>query len=151
VLWAFSAWGIAHMAGGIVPLDGGRILYNAWLVPHLVRYDQTVHAFGFGYATVACGRVLRCWLPGVPPTPGPAVLAALAGMGVGALNEVVEFLSTLVLADTHVGGYDNTGWDLVFNLLGATVAATWLARSWRSRLAGAAQGTRCETGAVPQL
>ncbi|HSH60778.1 MAG TPA: hypothetical protein VK988_14310 [Acidimicrobiales bacterium] len=85
-------------------------------------------------------------------------------MGVGAINEVVEFLSTLVLTQTHVGGFENTGWDLVFDLLGATVAAVWLARSWapwpagqstvrvrRSRLAGAAQGTRCETGDVPQL
>lgn len=164
VLWALSVWGLAHMAGGIVPLSGGRILYNASLVPHLVRYDQAVHAFGFGYATVACGRVLRTWLPGDPATGGPAVLAALAGMGVGALNEVVEFLTTLVVAETHVGGFQNTGWDLVFNLLGATVAASWLARSWapppagqstvparRSRLTGVAQGTRCETGAVPQL
>ncbi len=176
VLWAFSVWGLAHMAGGIVPLGqdpsgGGRVLYNASLVPHLVRYDQAVHAFGFGYSALACGRVLRSWLPGAPATRGPAVLAALAGLGVGAVNEVVEFLSTLVLAETHVGGFENTGWDLVFNLLGATVAAAWLVRSWsrqaagplqstarqstaragRPRLAGAAQGTRCETGAVPQL
>jgi len=164
VLWALSVWGLAHMAGGIVPLSGGRILYNASLVPHLVRYDQAVHAFGFGYSALACGRVLRGWFPVDPVTPGPAVLAALAGMGVGAVNEVVEFLSTLVLAETHVGGFENTGWDLVFNLLGASVAAVWLVRSWAplpagrstvpaspSRLAGVAQGTRCETGAVPQL
>jgi hypothetical protein len=84
-------------------------------------------------------------------------------MGVGAINEVVEFLSTLVLAETHVGGFANTGWDLVFNMFGATVAAAWLVRSWSpparqstvptppSRLTGVAQGTRCETGAVPQL
>jgi uncharacterized membrane protein YjdF len=169
VLWAFSIWGVAHMAGGIVPLGvdpagRGRILYNAWLVPHVVRYDQAVHAFGFGYATVVCGKVLRTWLPVAPATRGPAVLAALAGMGVGAMNEVVEFLSTLVLTETHVGGFENTGWDLVFDLLGATVAAVWLAASWAgsrerqstvwlegSRVTGAAQGTRCEPGAVPQL
>lgn len=164
VLWALSAWGFAHMAGGIVPLSGGRILYNASLVPHVVRYDQAVHAFGFGYSALASGRVLRTWLPVDPATPGPAVLAALTGMGVGAINEVVEFLSTLVLAETHVGGFENTGWDLVFNMLGTTVAAAWLVGTWgpppadqstvpllASRLAGAAQGTRCETGAVPQL
>jgi len=163
VLWALSVWGLAHMAGGIIPLSGGRILYNASLVPHLARYDQAVHAFGFGYSALACGRVLRTWLPVDPATPGPAVLAALAGMGVGAINEVVEFLSTLVLAETHVGGFANTGWDLVFNMFGATVAAAWLVRSWSpparqstgvtppSRLTGVAQGTRCETGAVPQL
>jgi len=150
VLCAFSAWGIAHMAGGIVPLSGGRILYNAWLVPHLLRYDQAVHAFGFGYATVACGKAARSWLPVavVRTSRGPAVLAALAGMGVGAMNEVVEFLSTLVLAKTHVGGFENTGWDLVFNLLGATVAAAWLARSWR---APASCSSRSEDGAEPAM
>jgi hypothetical protein len=167
VLWALSFWGLAHMAGGIVPLVGGRVLYGAWVVPHLVRYDQAVHAFGFGYATFACGTVLRAWLPTGPPSGysayGPAVFAALAALGIGALNEVVEFLATLVLDETHVGGFENTGWDLIFNLGGASVAGAWLAtsaasrvtvdidRPGGSRLAGAAQGTRCEPGAVPQL
>ena len=57
------------------------------------------------------------------------VLAALASMGVGAINVVVECLSTRVLDKTDVGSFENTGWDLVFNMLGATVAAVWLARS----------------------
>ncbi len=139
VLWALSVWGFVHMAGGIVPLDGGRILYNAWLVPHLVRYDQAVHAFGFGYATVACAKVLRHLLPVAEVSPAMTrpsrsltVMAALGGMGMGALNEVVEFLATLVLAHTNVGGFENTGWDLVYNLLGATVACMWLtwSRTW---------------------
>ena len=44
-----------------------------------------------------------------------AVAVWLAGMGVGAFNEVVEFFTTLVLEDTNVGGYQNTGRDLVAN------------------------------------
>lgn len=141
VLWAFSLWGLAHMAGGIAPLGGGRILYNAWLVGHLVRYDQAVHAVGFGFATVACGKVLARWLPAGAAT-GPAVLAALAGMGVGAMNEVVEFLATLVLAQTHVGGFENTGWDLVFNLIGATTAAVWLAGTWSAPATASSRSNR---------
>jgi hypothetical protein len=56
------------------------------------------------------------------------ILSAAAGLGFGALNEVVEFAATLLIPDTNVGGYRNTGWDLVANLFGATVAATiiWL-------------------------
>ncbi|MFV1996026.1 MAG: hypothetical protein ACC661_11380 [Verrucomicrobiales bacterium] len=44
-------------------------------------------------------------------------------MGFGALNEVVEFVATLTLPNTNVGGYVNTGWDLVANLLGCALAA----------------------------
>jgi hypothetical protein len=44
-------------------------------------------------------------------------------MGFGALNEVIEFIAVLTIPHTNVGGYINTGWDLVFNLLGALTAA----------------------------
>jgi hypothetical protein len=44
-------------------------------------------------------------------------------MGFGAANEVVEFLATRVLPETNVGGYENTGWDLVANTVGSLAAA----------------------------
>ena len=44
-------------------------------------------------------------------------------MGFGALNEVVEFAATLSVPETNVGGYVNTGWDLVSNLVGCITAA----------------------------
>jgi hypothetical protein len=133
VLWALAIWGCAHMAGGVVHLDRERILYNAVFRPDLFRYDRLVHAFGFGSATVACGRILRHWLPGGRFDTAPLVLVVLAGMGVGGINEVFEFSATLLIEDTNVGGYDNTGWDLVFDLAGAIVAGTWLrARAGRS-------------------
>ena len=127
VLWGLAVWGCAHMAGGVVPLSGGRILYNAVLGPDLLRFDRVVHAFGFGFATLACGKVMTRWLLGRRVTLAPAVLILLAGLGVGAVNEIVEFFATLLLPDTNVGGYLNTGWDLVFDLLGGIVAVSWLA------------------------
>jgi hypothetical protein len=51
------------------------------------------------------------------------VLCAAGGMGFGALNEVVEFVAVLTLPETNVGGYENTGWDLVANLVGCVLAA----------------------------
>ena len=53
------------------------------------------------------------------------------GMGFGALNEVIEFAATLTVPETNVGGYRNTGWDLVSNLVGTSIAsiAIWLAAS----------------------
>ena len=128
VLWGLALWGLAHMAGGVVPLGEGRTLYNAVLGIDLIRYDRLVHAFGFGSATLVCGKVLRHWLPDGRMGGVPAVLVVLAGMGVGGINEMLEFLATFVFEETNVGGFDNTGWDLVFDLIGATAAGIWLAK-----------------------
>jgi hypothetical protein len=126
VLWALAVWGLLHAAGGILFVGGG-VLYRFEPVPMLPRYDQVIHAFGFGAATVAIWQGLRTSLPGgIRPGAGIGFVVALAGMGVGALNEVLEFLSTRVLAETNVGGYENTGWDLVYNGIGAAAAAAWV-------------------------
>jgi hypothetical protein len=131
VLWALSTWGLLHMAGGLVTLDG-RVLYSVQLLPVVLRYDQAVHAFGFGAATVAAWQALRGWLvPGRPMSTGLALLVALTGMGIGALNEVLEFFATRLSEATNVGGYANTGWDLVFNMLGAAGATLLLLRAQR--------------------
>lgn len=132
-LWALSAWGLAHMAGGLVvvpeswPTLGGRALYNLWLIPGYLKYDQVVHACGFGLVTWLCwwGLSRAFSRAGViaRPTIGLLVLCVAAGMGFGAANEVVEFIATLTLPETNVGGYENTGWDLVANLVGSVMAA----------------------------
>lgn len=154
-LWALSAWGALHMAGGLVPLPAGwpingevRVLYSLWLIPGLLKFDHLVHVYGFGVTTWVCWQGLRSALaPGgttgvraggsadgatgrapepVRPTAGLLVLCAAAGMGFGALNEVVEFSVTLLVPETNVGGYLNTGWDMVANAVGATVAVVWI-------------------------
>lgn len=133
-LWALSLWGLAHMAGGLVevpsawPVNGeSRVLYNWWLIPDRLKYDQVVHAYGFGVATWVCWQGMRAAIlraGGEPrPTAGLLLVAAVAGMGLGAANEVVEFFATLLVPETNVGGYINTGWDLVANLVGCVIAA----------------------------
>jgi hypothetical protein len=143
VLWCLAVWGLTHMAGGTVPIpasvqDGDKaVLYAMRAVDWLPRYDQVVHAFGFFSATLVCGEALAAGIAGqtnrevssrpVSSLPasshrlsfGLAAGAALMGMGLGAFNEVVEFVMTLVLPETGVGGYTNTGWDLVSNMVGA--------------------------------
>jgi hypothetical protein len=138
-IWGLSVWGLLHMCGGLLvvpaswPIDSGsRVLYSLWLVPGVLKYDQLVHAYGFGVATWVCWQGMSAALAkrGEPiePTLGLMVLAATAGMGLGALNEVVEFLATLAFPSTNVGGYLNTGWDLVANFVGAAVAVTVIYR-----------------------
>ena len=137
-LWCLSVWGLMHMAGGLVSIpaewaqEGSQpVLYSMWLIPDSLKYDQVVHAFGFGVTTWVCWQVLRnnvlAQTGQVPKaTFGLCLLSAACGMGFGALNEVIEFVATLLIPETNVGGYINTGWDLVANLTGCTVAAVWI-------------------------
>lgn len=97
------------------------VLYALRLHPATPRYDQVVHFYGFFVATITAWEALRQAL-GTRPGLGLSVAAALIGMGLGAVNEVIEFGVTLVVEDHGVGGYTNTGWDLVANALGAIAA-----------------------------
>ncbi len=125
ILWGLSIWGLLHMAGGNIHVGDG-VLYNVQLVPVVLRYDQLVHAFGFGTATLACHHILKNMLkPDIPQRVTLTILVILMGCGVGALNEIVEFIAVLAVPETNVGGYENTLWDLIFNLFGATIAAIW--------------------------
>ncbi len=124
-----TAWAVAHLAGGLIELDGDRVLYNAVLLPH-VRYDNVVHFVGFGVAGIAAWEAFsQSTLRDVRLTPRAAALVVwLFGMGVGALNEVVEFGISQVVEESNIGGYLNTGRDLVANLLGAAVGGVIVAR-----------------------
>lgn len=137
-LWALSAWGFAHMAGGLLPvppswpIDGDiRVLYSFWLLPGVLKYDHVVHAYGFGVATWVCWHGMRAAFKArgadVAPTLGLMILTAAAGMGLGAVNELVEFAATLLVPNTNVGGYRNTGFDLVANAFGAVAAVVAIA------------------------
>jgi len=129
-LWALSAWGFMHMCGGLVavpeswPIQGDKaVLYSLWLVPQMFKYDNLVHAFGFGVTSWVCWQGMRAVLgERIEATWGRMLLAWAAGQGFGALNEVIEFAAVLAVPETNVGGYRNTGWDLVANLAGCTVA-----------------------------
>ena len=144
LLWALSIWGLLHMAGGLVPLPKGwpyngdqAVLYSWWIIPQKLKYDQIVHAYGFGTTTWVCWHSLKSILQRagglqLKPTFGLLVLSAAAGAGFGALNEVVEFIAVLTIPNTNVGGYENTGWDLVANLMGATTAAVMIRFSSKS-------------------
>jgi hypothetical protein len=145
VLWGLSIWGLAHMAGGLLTVPAGwpvnaesRVLYSLWILPNFLKYDHIVHAYGFGMTTWVCWQGLRAAVQRrtgqTTPTFGLMVLSATAGMGFGALNEIVEFVATLTVPETNVGGYLNTGWDLIANLFGATAAAAIIWLHGRSEL-----------------
>ena len=132
VLWGLTLWAILHMAGGGVYLNG-KSLYSTMLLPivgepyWILKYDQIVHVIGFGVATLVAFYVLKPSLK-QPITHWLAlsIVVVMAGVGLGAVNEIVEFAATVMLPETGVGGYENTSIDLVANLIGAILAMGYL-------------------------
>ena len=132
VLWHLLAWAILHLAGGTVRLTG-KTLYATILIPligepyNILKYDQVVHVYGFFVATLAIYYVLKpllkkdhkSWF-------ALGVVVTMAGLGLGALNEIVEFTATVITPSTGVGSYINNALDLVANFIGAIIAFFYL-------------------------
>lgn len=128
LVWALAVWGLAHMAGGLVHVGPKNdVLYNLWLFGSSngrgLKFDQLVHAYGFGVATWACWEALRVKLARTRPDIPTLIACILAGEGLGAINEIIEFTATQIMPKTNVGDYANNAWDLVFNLAGCIIAA----------------------------
>ena len=128
IIWGLSVWGLAHMAGGGIKV-GGNVLYALVLIPivgdgelRILKYDQVVHFYGFAVTAVVLWHLLRTNFPALRGTWTIYCFSALASMGLGCLNELIEFAAVLGLPDTNVGGYYNTALDLAFNSAGAVIA-----------------------------
>ena len=55
-----------------------------------------------------------------------SIVVVMAGLGVGGLNEIIEFIATVIMPETGVGGYVNTSLDLVADLIGALIALIYI-------------------------
>jgi len=120
---ALTSLAILHLVGGLMtPVGDAPTFYETWIVHGVLKFDQLVHAYGTAVLTVACARLVLGLLgDGVRRGSGLAFVAALMACGLGAVNELVEFLFGLHNAHLFAGGMENTGWDLAFNLLGAVI------------------------------
>ena len=131
ILWGLVIWAILHLCGGGIRVGDG-VLYGVMLVPlsktlPILRYDQVVHIVGFGVATMLMYHLLAPLLrPDLQRWTALSIVIAMAGLGVGGLNEIIEFIATVVMPETGVGGYMNTALDLVADLVGAVLAVIFL-------------------------
>jgi uncharacterized membrane protein YjdF len=130
-LWGLTLWALMHMGGGSLYI-GGTKLYELILIPlsdkyEIFRYDQLVHIVGFAVATVLMFAIIRPLLPEkIERWTAISIVLVMAGLGVGALNEIVEFAATVIVPETGVGGYMNTSLDLVSDLIGAILAIVYI-------------------------
>ena len=140
-LWGFAAWLVMHMCGGFLKVGGTRLydLILVDLVPapyHIFRYDQFVHAFCYYVIALLLGRVVTARAKATTSRLYIALIAILAAMGVGAVNEMIEFLAVAFLgAAQGVGDYYNNALDICFNGLG-TLAALPLILADKAAAAG---------------
>jgi len=132
VLLGVSIWGLLHMAGGSLQVGGSR-LYSLVLIPlfetsgtPLLRFDQFIHVYLYIFLTIVAFYLLKPHLKERFNTFTVSIILIFAGMGIGALNEIIEFGAVLTFPETGVGDYFNTAWDIVFNTLGAIIGVLYL-------------------------
>jgi len=129
-LWGLSIWGLLHMSGGGLRING-ETLYRLKLIEfvnnggdfYILKMDQLIHFYGFLVAAIVLFQILALRFKDNKRSLLIIFFAWAGSMGLGALNEVIEFLAFVSLAKTGVGDLYNTGLDLVFNLLGAFAGA----------------------------
>lgn len=130
-VWGLCLWGLLHMAGGGLVV-GEEVLYAYRIFPfldlggefYILKFDQVVHVFGFAVATLVMYEiVVSKW---VGSRNLLIFVVVLTGMGLGVINEIVEFMAVVIFPETGVGGYYNTLLDLIFNTLGSIMVATYL-------------------------
>jgi len=128
VLWGMVLWAFMHMSGGLIFINGQRlytiVLLEIFKIGEEVffRYDHLVHIVGFGVATWLLYELIKNSLNEKTSWKVLSLLLVFGGMGVGALNELIEFFAVVILPETGVGGYENTLLDMVSNTIGAIIA-----------------------------
>lgn len=129
ILWLIAVWGLMHILGGAVQTPDG-VLFAYRIYPfldqggdfYILKYDQVVHGYLYGVMALVFFHVLEVTLRAVGPSWVLYLTAAMASMGVSAMNEIMEFLIAVNLERHGVGGYENAMLDLVFNFFGAVLA-----------------------------
>lgn len=126
LLWALSIWGLLHMLGSVVKING-KILYDVWVIEDVIRYDSILHFFGTGIAVFTAFEMMKPNLAKKYNIFLVFLLIFLVAMGAGALKEAGEFLKHWGRNSYRENGYFDTGVDLIYNIMGGVVFSTYLA------------------------
>ncbi|MCD4694054.1 DUF2238 domain-containing protein [bacterium] len=132
ILWGLTLWSFMHMSGGGIYIQGKKI-YEIILFPimgdpyYIFKYDQLVHIIGFGVATLLMYHLINLSTKNQnKKLISLSIVLVMAGLGAGALNEILEFIATVFVPETGVGGYINTSLDLVADLIGSLIALIYI-------------------------
>jgi len=122
--------GFLHLLGGNFHIGDVR-LYEFWIIEGLFRYDNMVHMLSSFVATLVVYNVLEPHM-NLSMKRNRFLLGfilVLIVMGLGAFNEIIELLAVVFLdAGPRVGDYMNNSLDLVWNMTGSAIAASFFLR-----------------------
>lgn len=104
---------LLHFAGGLMPVNGGR-LYDTILFD--IRFDKIVHFVNAFIGAVLANHLFNVVGVEIPRFRG--IVLILIVLGFGAIIEIVEYLVMLTIPNSGVGGYDNNMMDLIANFMG---------------------------------
>lgn len=113
--------GFLSAFGGVVYIGGTRI-FDIWIIPNILKYDNVIH---FCASLVLAVMIFDYFYPHLDKelkqnTFVVICMFTLLALGIGAFYEIFELIAVLFLnAAEGVGGYLNNAFDLVFNTLGA--------------------------------
>jgi len=129
-LLLFFVWLVIHVCGGAMPIGEGRVLYDWVIVPlvpepySIFKFDQFAHMFCYLAIGMLADDAIAPLLKPHLSKAARFLVVTLVAIGIGALNEVMEFAAVCLIPNTNVGDYTNNALDLVCNTIGALTAAT---------------------------
>tara|TARA_Y100000034_G_C6850719_1_gene385940 strand:- start:481 stop:1059 length:579 start_codon:yes stop_codon:yes gene_type:complete len=126
VLAGLTLVGFLHMLGGAWIINGLR-LYGHYFVFGLIKYDLIIHFLGVFFGVLLFYEILKPYIK-IEKTNWLILFLTLlfVGIGIGGVHEIIEFIITLAVPETGVGGYVNTMWDMVANAIGGLCAFVWI-------------------------
>ena len=125
IVWAGTAAAIVHLSGGLIRVGDG-VLYNASLGPEITQFDHFGHSLGTIVGALVIWELVIRDVYTATGRRSLLTVTVLAALGLGALNETIEFIATLIQDGSNVGGYENTGWDLVTNTIAGILAGLFI-------------------------
>ena len=124
----FNIWLFLHFSGGAFKIAGTK-LYATMLIPiigepyNILKYDQVIHGYCYFVVTLFVYSIVFYISDKSANKFLIGMITVLAGASIGAINEIIEFLTVVFLnAGEDVGGYYNNAIDLIFNFIGAIIA-----------------------------
>ena len=115
---------LMHILGLNLYPNGIR-LYDLWLVPHWFKFDNLVHMCSMFVITIILYTLAKPHInyAGRNKKAVLAITMILLALGVGVLNEMLEFGVVLFFNGAElIGDYTNNTIDMFFNFLGAAIA-----------------------------
>lgn len=128
ILILLSFQGALHLMGGNIYISGVR-LYDTYIYPKFFRYDNFIHIIGSFNAAIISYNFLRPYIENakIKNKTVTLIIIVLIALGFGVINEILELFAVVCFdASNQVGDYMNNALDLLFNLIGAAIAAFYI-------------------------